>query len=318
MCGSATHPGGGIMGAPGRIAALEFLKEPSAAGSRWPEGGAATTRSSSAPATTAWSPRRIWRRPASRSWCWSAATRWAGSWRTRRSRPGSRRRGSPHTVGRLRQSVVKDLKLPAYGLELLEPEVRVFAPQPDGSAVTFWGDPVRTAAELRGADPHDAAAYPAFDRKVRAIASFLAYMNAITPPDAKSPSIGDAIAGLKLGKAFRDLGAKTGREAIRALPMAVADLVAEVFEDEAVRGPARVARRAVHLDGPVGGGHGGRVPDGLRRQRRRGAGTVDDRQGRDRRAGRRAAKRAPRRSARRSARAPRWRRSGRWTGESSA
>ncbi|HEV8563753.1 MAG TPA: NAD(P)/FAD-dependent oxidoreductase [Actinomycetota bacterium] len=26
MCGSATHPGGGIMGAPGRIAALEFLK----------------------------------------------------------------------------------------------------------------------------------------------------------------------------------------------------------------------------------------------------------------------------------------------------
>ena len=27
MCGSATHPGGGIMGATGRIAALELLKE---------------------------------------------------------------------------------------------------------------------------------------------------------------------------------------------------------------------------------------------------------------------------------------------------
>jgi phytoene dehydrogenase-like protein len=26
MCGSATHPGGGIMGAPGRLAALEILK----------------------------------------------------------------------------------------------------------------------------------------------------------------------------------------------------------------------------------------------------------------------------------------------------
>ena len=43
--------------------------------------------------------------------------------------------------------------------------------------------------------------------------------------------------GLKLGKAFRDLGAKAGREAIRALPMAVADLVQEVFDEEAVRGP---------------------------------------------------------------------------------
>jgi phytoene dehydrogenase-like protein len=26
MCGSATHPGGGIMGAPGMIAAREYLK----------------------------------------------------------------------------------------------------------------------------------------------------------------------------------------------------------------------------------------------------------------------------------------------------
>jgi phytoene dehydrogenase-like protein len=27
MCGSATHPGGGIMGASGRLAALEVLKD---------------------------------------------------------------------------------------------------------------------------------------------------------------------------------------------------------------------------------------------------------------------------------------------------
>jgi phytoene dehydrogenase-like protein len=27
MCGSATHPGGGIMGAPGRNAALQMLKD---------------------------------------------------------------------------------------------------------------------------------------------------------------------------------------------------------------------------------------------------------------------------------------------------
>ncbi|MGZ4131367.1 MAG: phytoene desaturase family protein, partial [Actinomycetota bacterium] len=151
--------------------------------------------------------------------------------------PGFTAPGIAHTVGRMRQSVIKDLKLQAFGLELLEPDVRVFAPQPDGTAVTFWSDAARTASELESRSPHDAAAYPSFDKKVRAIASFLAYINAITPPDAKTPSIADAIAGLKLGKVFHDLGAKTGREAIRALPMAVADLVSEVFEDEAVRGP---------------------------------------------------------------------------------
>src|SRR5712691_8017224 len=145
--------------------------------------------------------------------------------------------GIAHTVGRMRDSVIGDLKLESQGLELIRPDVRVFAPQPDGSAVTFWSDANRTAEELRTRRPHDADMYPAFDRRVRAVASFLAYIHAVSPPDVKSPTIGDAIAGLRLGKAFRALGAKTGREAIRELPMAVADLVAEVFEDEAVRGP---------------------------------------------------------------------------------
>jgi phytoene dehydrogenase-like protein len=145
--------------------------------------------------------------------------------------------GITHTVGRLRPSVVKDLKLAQHGFEAIAPDVRMFAPQPDGSAVTFWGDPERTATELRDRNAHDADVFVEFDKKMRAIASFLAYINVATPPDVKSPSIADAFMGLKLGKAFRDLGAKTGREAIRAMPMASADLVQEVFEDEAVRGP---------------------------------------------------------------------------------
>src|SRR6478672_9328303 len=145
--------------------------------------------------------------------------------------------GLVHTTGRLRASVVKDLKLDRFGYRTVTPPVRMHAPMPDGSAVTFWADAGRTGEELRGRSTADATAYPTFDKKVRAIASFLAYVAVATPPDPKSPSLADAIMGLKLGKAFRDLGGKTGREAIRALPMAVADLVQEVFESEAVRGP---------------------------------------------------------------------------------
>ncbi len=151
--------------------------------------------------------------------------------------PGFTAPGIGHTVGRFRRSIVHDLHLDQHGLELIEPDVRLFAPQPDGSSVTFWGDRAKTADELKARNPHDAEAFVDFDDKVRAIASFLAYMNVATPPDVKAPSIGDAIAGLKLGRKFRELGAKTGREALRALPMAVADLVQEVFEEEAVRGP---------------------------------------------------------------------------------
>ena len=151
--------------------------------------------------------------------------------------PGVRAPGLVHTVGRLRPSVVKDLRLERFGYSTIAPAVRMHAPMPDGSAITFWDDAARTAEELRPHSAHDADAFVGFDQKVRAIASFLAYVQVALPPDPKSPSLADAIMGLKLGKAFRDLGGKTGREAVRALPMAVADLVQEVFADEAIRGP---------------------------------------------------------------------------------
>jgi phytoene dehydrogenase-like protein len=151
--------------------------------------------------------------------------------------PGFTAPGIAHTVGRLRGSVVDDLRLAEHGFEPLTPRVRMFAPQADGSSVTFWDDAGRTAEELRDRSAHDARAFVAFDRKVRAVASFLAYVNVATPPDISAPTLADAISGLKVGWAFRGLGARNGREALRAMPMAVADLVQEVFEDEAIRGP---------------------------------------------------------------------------------
>ncbi|HEY7401553.1 MAG TPA: NAD(P)/FAD-dependent oxidoreductase [Actinomycetota bacterium] len=150
--------------------------------------------------------------------------------------PGFHAPGIAHTVGRLRASVVRDLKLMRHGFEPIEPDVRVFAPQAGGGALAFWKDPARTAEGLRVFHAADADGYLRFDRKVRALSSFVAYILAATPPDVKAPSIADAIGGLRLGKAFRDLGDKAGRETIRALPMAIADFVGEAFEHEGIRG----------------------------------------------------------------------------------
>ena len=147
------------------------------------------------------------------------------------------------TVGRLRPSVIRDLRLASHGLRLIRPEVRVFAPQPDGAAVTLWADPRRTAEDLRPLSAHDAAAFPTFDGRVRTIASFLAYLDSAAPPEIQNPSLGDAFAGLRLARAFRRLGPRARREALRVLPMPVADLVGEAFERDDVR--AAVAARAV-------------------------------------------------------------------------
>src|SRR3954468_13846953 len=63
--------------------------------------------------------------------------------------PGFTAPGLVHTVGRLRSSIAKDLKLDRYGYATVSPDVRLHAPMPDGSAVTFWADAARTAEGLR-------------------------------------------------------------------------------------------------------------------------------------------------------------------------
>jgi phytoene dehydrogenase-like protein len=159
---------------------------------------------------------------------------------------GFRVPGAAHEVGGLRRSVIRDLSLERHGLRLLRPEVRVFAPQPDGRAITLWADPARTADELAGWSQADARAWPRFDRKVRALGSLLAYLHSMTPPDPRTISAADTMAGLRLVRGLRRLGGPANRrEVLRILPMAIADVVKDAFETEALRGA--VASRAVRL-----------------------------------------------------------------------
>jgi phytoene dehydrogenase-like protein len=171
--------------------------------------------------------------------------------------PGFRVPTLAHTIGRLRPSIVRELELGRHGLSMVAPEVRAFAPAPDGPAVTLWADVGRTAEGLRGRSPRDADRYVAFDRIVRSLGGFLADLATTTPPDIASPSLSDALTGLRLGRTFRGLGRKGAQTLLRVLPMAVADFVGEAFEDDGLR--AAIAARGVQLTamGPWSGGTAG-------------------------------------------------------------
>ncbi|HEX9043581.1 MAG TPA: NAD(P)/FAD-dependent oxidoreductase [Candidatus Limnocylindrales bacterium] len=148
-----------------------------------------------------------------------------------------------HTVGRLRPSVARELDLRMHRLSLVSPQVRVFAPQPDGRAVTLWADLDRTADELRAWSARDAAAYASFDATVRGLSAFLAELASSAPPDVESVGFADALLGLRVGRSFRALGRDRARQILRVLPMAIADFVAESFETDAVQ--AAIATRGV-------------------------------------------------------------------------
>jgi phytoene dehydrogenase-like protein len=159
-----------------------------------------------------------------------------GALATEEVAPGVRAPVAADGMGGLRAAVVRDLGLDSRGFRVVEPDVVAFAPSADGTGLTLWRDPARTAKELRTQRPRDAEAFLAFDRKVRSLASFLARVQAIEPPDLASAAPADAVRGLTLLNALRQLGGPQIRETLRVLPMSVADLVGEGVADEALRG----------------------------------------------------------------------------------
>jgi phytoene dehydrogenase-like protein len=151
--------------------------------------------------------------------------------------PGVRAPVAADGVGGLRAGIVRDLELASHGFQAIEPEVVAFAPSANGTSLTLWRDPVRTATELRPRpQPRDADAFIAFDRKIRSLAGFVARVQATEPPDLASPSLADAGPGLTLLNGLRHLGRRQVRETLRVMPMSVADLVSEAVDDDALRG----------------------------------------------------------------------------------
>jgi phytoene dehydrogenase-like protein len=149
--------------------------------------------------------------------------------------PGYKVSSVAHLTGPLRPSVLKALGLQKRGLTLIDVEPRVFAPLPDGRGLSLWGDPARSAAEIRAFSARDAERYPAFHRSLSAVASLLGRVLEMTPPDVDRPLNGNLFPLVKLGLGFRGLGRADGQRLLRWGPMAVADFAGEWFETELLR-----------------------------------------------------------------------------------
>lgn len=164
--------------------------------------------------------------------------------------PGVRVPTLAHTVGRLSPKVARELRLRDHGLALVQPEVRLFAPQPDGRALTLFGDAAKTARELAsgGVVPAaDAEAYAAADLALRGWGRALADLMGRAPIDLAAPDLGDGFAAVRQAVAARARARPSSADLLRVMPMAVRDLVGEWFESDALQ--AAVAARGVLLTG---------------------------------------------------------------------
>lgn len=168
--------------------------------------------------------------------------------------PGYRVNTGAESAALLQEEVVRALFLKMYGLELREAPVGVFAPQPDGTALTLWQDVARTAQEVARQSAHDAARYPAFAAEVETMAGALQSMMLLAPPDLAGLDPGVLAGWGRVGWKVRRLGDREMMAFLRLLPMPVKDYLDGWFESDALKGALGAAGVTGTMLGPRGGG----------------------------------------------------------------
>ena len=150
--------------------------------------------------------------------------------------PGFKINTGADDAGLFHDEIIDELNLADHGLSFHENEVAVFAPQPDGSALTLWRDAAKSTAEINHFSPHDAERYPAFVAEINQHAQALRGMLLLTPPELMERTLSDAPAWGKFGLNLRRMGSKEMMEFMRVLPMPASDYLNEWFESDALKG----------------------------------------------------------------------------------
>jgi len=157
--------------------------------------------------------------------------------------PGFRCSTVAHAGGPPLPSILSDMQLGRFGLERLESPLRLFAPSPDGRALSLYTDPAASARQIETFSKKDATQYVELCKGLDRLAPILGQLLTLTPPVIEKPSKEDLWKLLKVGRKVRGLGKKEMMRLLRWGPMAVADFVAEFFETDLLR--AAVAARGI-------------------------------------------------------------------------
>jgi phytoene dehydrogenase-like protein len=149
--------------------------------------------------------------------------------------PGFRASVLAHSAGPLRSEVVRDMQLAKHGLQLITPSVDVTALSQEGPGLVLYRDIERAANEIAKFSKSDAGKYREFHAALENAARIISKVLTLTPPEISRPSKSDLFGLLQLGRSVRGSGKKNTYDLLRWSPMAVADLVAEFFENDWLR-----------------------------------------------------------------------------------
>jgi phytoene dehydrogenase-like protein len=148
--------------------------------------------------------------------------------------PGFQFTVASYVVSLLRPEIIRDLNLPAHGLEIL-PLESTLTPLPDGDYLVRWADHDLTRRELYRHSPRDADAYDEFGKLMYHMAYAVKPVLSTVPPNPASFNPKQLLDLAKFLQHFRSLGDEHFTALFKLMTMASADYLDEWFETEPLK-----------------------------------------------------------------------------------
>jgi phytoene dehydrogenase-like protein len=151
--------------------------------------------------------------------------------------PGVRNSTASYAVSLLHQQVVRELRLEAHGLRIIERPMQNFLPLSDGTNPdNFCVGPTLadTCAALAAFSPRDAARLPDFYQMLEPVVAFLRDLLLRTPP-ANLRRARDLLGLLSLGNSYRKLPLTTQYAVHEVFTRSAGDLLDGWFESDAIK-----------------------------------------------------------------------------------
>jgi phytoene dehydrogenase-like protein len=148
--------------------------------------------------------------------------------------PGFKFSVCSYVVSLLRPEIIRELDLPAHGLEIL-PLDGTFTPMPSGDYLWRVNDHARTRREIARHSRVDAEAYDEYGKAMVDMGRFVKPILTMTPPDPTSLDPRGLMDLLSLGRRFQALSDDDKYNQIQLMTMSAVDFLDQWFETDVLK-----------------------------------------------------------------------------------
>ena len=139
-------------------------------------------------------------------------------------------------IGWIPDVVIRDLGLAGAGLRVEDADPWITAPLPSGGTLELSRDIGRSTEAIRRISPKDAGQWPEFCERMHALAGVLERLYLAPAPDIETTDARELTRIAGLGLYVRRLGKQTVIDLARILPMSIAELLDDWFENDTLKG----------------------------------------------------------------------------------